>query len=559
MMEDLNGNGQRGNGYSVYLPPSPTLRDVLAIAFRHRWVMALSFIGILSGSILIAALEPNRYDATMKILVKRDRVDPVVTPEASVTPQSTPVTEEELNSEVELIRSHELLERVVLACNLAKPRHYVSFVVLNDIPTEFSRSREEQFVLAADRLSPPRRSTIPTEPAWPAVQVGASTHALVRAPDQDARIGAAILALDKKLRVDVVKKTNLIAVGYEGRDPQLAARVLTTLASLYLEKHVAVHRPPGAYDFFQQETQRYRQRLTEDETRLIDFNQRAEVTSPLLEKETTLQKLADFQVTLRETQTAVAETQQRIRTLQAEAASTPIRVVTQVRNTDDGALLSQIRSNLLALEQKRTELLGKFEHGYRSVQEVEAEIAQARAALASAEKSQIHEETTDRDLTRQWITEELAKARTDLAGLQARAQATALTVQMYRDTAHSLEQKEIVQADLVRNIKAAEESYLLSMRKEEEARISDALDRGRILNVTIAEAPTPPLLPANHRFRIGLLGFLLAALTSVLLAFAAERLDSTFRTPDELRSILDLPVLAAIPQPAKNGVRSYVS
>src|SRR5207245_762472 len=201
------------------------------------------------------------------------------------------------------------------------------------------------------------------------------------------------------------------------------------------------------------------------------------------EKEVALQKVAEFDATRRQTQASIAETQQRIHALQEQVVSIPARMVTQVRNADDTMLLSQLRANLLTLEQKRTELLGKFEPTYRPVQEIETQIAQTRAALASAEKSQLHEEITDRDPTYEWVRGELAKAKADLAGLRARAKATAQTVQMYQDAARVLEQKEIVQDDLIRTVKATEENYLLYRRKEEEARISTALDRGRILNV----------------------------------------------------------------------------
>ena len=424
------------------------------------------------------------------------------------------MTEEELNSEVELLKSRDLLEKIVLACDL---QHQ-------------------------------------SDSAWSRVLAAIRVHEGSGTPEKDARIARAVLTLEKELKVEVVKKTNLIAVNYESRDPELAARVLTMLANLYLEKHVAVHRPPGAFDFFQQETQQYRKGLADAEARLVDFTHGGTVVSAQLEKEVALQKLAEFDATLTQTEAAIAETEQRIGILQEQAASIPTRMVTQVRNADDATLLSQLRSNLLTLELKRTELLEKFEPSYRPVQEVEAQIAQTRAALAVAEKSQLHEETTDRDPTYEWVREELAKAKADLAGLQARAKATALTVRSYQENARSLEQKEIVQDDLIRTVKATEENYLLYLRKEEEARISDALDRRRILNVAIAEAATVPLLPSNHRSLTVLFGLLLAALTSVGLAFGSEYLDPTFRTPDEVRSFLNIPVLATMPQNGKNGV-----
>jgi uncharacterized protein involved in exopolysaccharide biosynthesis len=477
----------------------PTVRDFVAIVFRHRRLVALSFLGIFLGGILAAALQPNRYEAAMKILVKRDRVDPGT----SSLPQL--VTEEQLNSEVELLKSRDLLEKVVLACDLS-----------------------HQNKSAWSRMF--------------AALLGA------RGPQKVDPVAGAIRSLQKQLSVEVVKKTNLIAVTYGSPDPELAARVLTAMANLYLEKHVAVHRSPGAFDFFHEETQQFGKGLADAEARLVDFTHDESTVSAKLEKEVALQKLAEFDATLKQTQSAIAETKQRIHILQEQSTSIPPRMVTQVRNIDDATLLSHLRSSLLALELKRTELLGKFDPSYRPVQELEAEIAQTRAALKGAEKSQLREETTDRDPTHEWVTEEQAKAKADLAGLQARAEATALAVRSYRENARSLQQKEIVQGDLMRTVKATEENYLLYFRKAEEARISDALDSRRITNVAITEAATVPSLPSNRRSLTAMVGLFLAVLTSLGLAFGSDYLNTTFRTPDEVISFLNIPVLATMPQ-----------
>lgn len=500
-MEELNLSNYDG----ARIAPA-TMRDFVAIAFRRRRLMVLSFSGILLGAILAAVLQPDRYEAQMKILVKHERVDPAA-------PGLQLVTEEQLNSEVELLKSRDLLEKVVLACDLQRQNYSI----------------------------------------WHRVFAAMGMSRAPWGPGIANPVPGAVRTLEKQLSVEVVKKTNLIAVTYQSREPELAARVLTAMANLYLEKHIAVHRSPGEFDFFQQETQQFGKGLADAEARLVDFTHDGAAVSAKLEKEAALQKLAEFDATLSQTLTAIAETQQRIRILHEQEASIPARMVTQVRNTDDAALLSQLRSSLLALGLKRTELLGKFEPSYRPVQELEAQIAQTRAALAVTEKSQLHEEVTDRDPTHEWVKAEQAKANADLVGLQARAKATALAVRSYRENARSLGQKEVVQGDLIRTVKATEENYLLYFRKAEEARISDALDRRRIVNVTIMEAATVPSLPSNRRSSTVMVGFLLAALTSLGLAFGSEYLDTSFRTPDQLTSFLNIPVLAAMPQNESNG------
>ena len=49
----------------------------------------------------------------------------------------------------------------------------------------------------------------------------------------------------------------------------------------------------------------------------------------------------------------------------------------------------------------------------------------------------------------------------------------------------------------MRTAKADEDAYLLYLQKREEARIGDALDQQRILNVAIVEPPVPPALPVH--------------------------------------------------------------
>jgi uncharacterized protein involved in exopolysaccharide biosynthesis len=493
---------------------SHTVRDLVAILFRHYRLVALAFAGILTGAVVVAVLQANHYQAHMKILVKRERVDPVVTAQSSTISQaSTPVSEEELNSEVELLTSTDVLEKVVIGSDLEKTKG-------NSL--------------------------------WDRVSLSSKKSAAVQTTEEQVRVARAVEQLGKELKVALVRRTNLISIEYQSTDAKLAALVLNNLANAYLEKHVEVHRPPAALEFFQQEAKRYQTGLAEAEARLVDSTKDGAISAQQ-QKDSALQKLAEFEATARQTQESIAETQQRIRTLEAQAKATPSRVVTQVRNSEDNLLLSGLRSNLLTLELKRTELLQKFAPTYRLVQEVDAQIAQTHSAIETAEKAKLREETTDQDPTYSWVKGELAKARTDLAGYQARETAVTQAVASYRETARQLEQKEVVQNDLLRNVKTGEENYMLYLQKEEEARIADALDRRRIINVAIAEPPSVPSLPSNQRYLTVLSGGIFAIFLSIGMAFVAEQMDRTFRTPDEVRSILDIPVFASLPQNSNNG------
>ncbi|MBI3668490.1 MAG: hypothetical protein HY237_01720 [Acidobacteria bacterium] len=507
-------NDQNSQIYPSDAARVPTLRDILAPLFRHRRLVVLSFLGIFLGTILSAIVLPKQYEVEMKILVKRERVDPVVTTErnAYLRPRAE-VTEEELNSEVELLKSRDLLEKVVLTCGLHQSN---------------------------------------TRSFWAAVFPTARATETSQEPVADRRVPRAVRTLEKKLEVEPIRKTSLIRVTYESSDPQLAARVLTTLANLYLEKHVAVHRPPGAFDFFQGETQRYQKELTAAEARLADFDREQGVVAAQLEKEITLQKLNEFDATLQATGAAIVETEKHIQQLEVQLATASPRMTTQIRTSDNPLLLQQLKSTLLSLELKRTELLEKFEPGYRPVQEVEKQIAQAREAIAKAESTPVREETTDRDPSYEWLRSELTRSRTELAALQARAIVTARVVRTYRERVGLIDQKGTVQQTLMWAAKEAEENYLLYLRKQEEARISDALDHQRIVNVAVAEAATVPSLPSRPRWLWTLLlGGVLAVLVSTGLAFASDYFDPSFRTPQELQRFLNIRVVAGMPKDGK--------
>jgi len=484
-----------------------TLRDVVAICFRHKRIMTLSFCGILAGTILAAIFLPSKYQANTKLLVKRERADAVVTPgETAPVMFRDTVSEEELNSEVELIHSEDVLRQVVVTCGLDRKRSLLTFVNFRDTPED--------------------------------------------------RIAKAVARLKTELIADPIKKTNVIDVTYSNEDPKLAASVLSTLNKAYIQKHVAVERPAGQYEFFERETAQYKKSLQEAEDRLREFSAHQGGVAPGLMRDLTVQKVNEFNSTLQTTRSSIIEVGKRIQALEKQAGTTPTRMTTQLRKSDDAQVLQTLKGTLTTLELKRTELLTKYQPTYPLVKEVDKELESTRAALAKEESQPLHEETTDQNPTYTWVDSELAKARADMSGLQARATATQAIVNIYSANARELDKNSLLYQDLVRTQKASEENYLLYLKKREEAQIADALDQTRILNVAVAQEPVVPRLRAQSSWVFGLLGFFIAAVVSVGLAFTLDYIDPSFRTPFEVLTELKIPVLAAVPQ-QQNGNRVH--
>ena len=477
--------------------PEPTLRDLAAVFFRQRRLILLWFGGILVAVLVYGLIAPS-YESEMRVLVRRGRADPPVT-SATEPPQleRDDVTEEELNSEAELLHDNEILTSVVRASGLEKDSSW------------FRRLRGET---AAQHLQ------------------------------------RAVRKLDRRLDVQAAKKTTLITVSYASADPEQAARVLRCLADAYLARHLQVRRPSGELNFFEQQIGESRRALEQAELNLMNFTRDEGVISAAQERDIALQKISEMESGQRQTQVEMAETSQRIRILRSKLAALPERVTTLVQNSDNPQLFEKLKSSLLDLELRRTELLTKYEPAYRLVQEVDRQIAQAKDSIAHEELAPLREQTTDLDPNHTWAKGELVKAEVELGGLEARSKAAAAVLSKYQQNAQELGVRALKQEDLLSALKAEEDQYLLYMQKREQARIGDALDQERILNVTIAEQPTVPALPARSELTYGLLGFGLAAVASTVIGFAADRLDPAFRTPDEVLAYLGTPVLASLPR-----------
>jgi uncharacterized protein involved in exopolysaccharide biosynthesis len=181
--------------------------------------------------------------------------------------------------------------------------------------------------------------------------------------------------LAKKLKVEPVKKTNLIAVSYGANDPQTAANVLQFVEKAYLEKHMAVHRPSGEYRFFEQQTSESRRQLEEAKRALIEFTAKHGVVAATEQRDLALQKWSEVDANYRQARIELTETQQRLWELKAQLQKLPERSTTQVRVADNPDLLKALKATLLDLQLKRTGLLTKFEPSHRLVQEVEQQIA----------------------------------------------------------------------------------------------------------------------------------------------------------------------------------------
>ena len=482
-----------------------SVRDVASVIFRHKLLLCVTFLTVALGTAAITLLMPNEYESRMKILVKNTRSDVPITPEQTVGTTGNfienDVSENQINSEIELLTSEDLLKQVATECGLYGAGASLSAKLGLK---EASTSQATQIEEAAKKLA-------------------------------------------KDLVITPVKKANIIEIKYTSRSPEKAAAVLRKLGDLYLEKHVKLHRPPGTYEFFKTQADQSEAQLQESERRLSSFQQSMNVVSLTQQKDQTVQKLTDAKSKLLETEAFLREVSDRIAKVQQQLGTLAPRVVTQSRALPNQYSAERLNTLIVELQNKRTQLLTKFRSDDRLVKEVDQQLKNTRAALDKASKETATEQSTDLNPLRQTLEAELARGRVDQAGAAGRREMLAGQVKDYEAQLSRLEGITAEYEDLSRQKKESGDNYQLYKKKEEEARITDELDQSKITNVSVAEVPVQSQLPVKPNRPLNLiLGGFLGVLLSIGSVVIAEFLRDTVLTPRELESLTGQKVLASL-------------
>jgi len=502
-----------------------TLRDFGGVLFRQSRVAIVVFLAVITAAVVMLLVTPDKYQSELRLLVKHDRADTLITNSPGSDRAMPPdVTEQELNSEMELLQGPDLLRQVAATSGLV------------------GRESDRGWWRTVDDV---KRS------------IGLANAKEQAASSREIALSRAVDELRGDLSVAPVRRTWMISVTYTSPDPTRSKAVLDSLTRLYLEKHLLVRRPPGTRQFFVEQAAQSAEELQAAQKQLRDFGQRRGTVSAMAEKEAALAKIADFEGQLRQTDAALSEATARLTTLQLERARTPTRNTATVTTGDATGFTQEMQSKIAAMEMRRTELLQKYTPQYRLVVDIDEQIAQAKSALDGARTSSLKQETTAENPTMRWLENEIARVRIEHSAQSARHKALASSLATYRSEAQTMQSADLEQSDLLRNLKAAQDKYVLYQQKEEEARISDALDRTRISNVAIVQVPMAPTEPLPRRSMMWLsIALVVALFLSLSAAVITDILSASvrIRTPDELQTTLaDVPVLAWVPAASRRA------
>jgi polysaccharide biosynthesis transport protein len=493
-------------------PPSSGLDARLVLdALRRRWlVLAGTVVIITSGALGYALTRPPVFSATAKVMVGVP--NPTATDLGSLV-TGTPVNQERIQNELQILQSRALARRVIARAGL-------------DLEPAFNPALEDParagtlaswWARAMAHLPEPRDLL----ERWGLIE----TPAFAEGPGGREPIEDVVDAFIGALAVWPEGRSHVINVKVETRDPQLAARAANSVAQAYIdERHATkldtMYRASGWLDH---RIDALRADAEEKEAAVETFRSRAGLVATE-GSGLAADRIAELNREMAIAQAAEAQAEARWLKVRQSLASEGVESVPEVLASPT---IRELRSAESVAAARLAEL-GR-ELGPRHPQMVDA-----RSQLDSI-RGQLREET-------QRI---LAGVRNAYEIEQARVARIERNIAALENRLRNRNDAEAQLRVLQREAEAAQDVYRTFLMRANTGGQQEGLEVPEARLISAAEVPARPASP--QRKLLVLIGFVGACFTGVGLAFALELLDGRFRTAEQVRQRLRLPVLAVVP------------
>jgi len=368
---------------------------------------------------------------------------------------------------------------------------------------------------------------------------GPQTFAVGGAPERDP--DAYQNALDRfqdRLDIQPVMRSRLVEVNFDAYDPELAARVVTTLADNYIEQNLENRweATQKASEWLSQQLLELKAKLEKSEDNLQKYARENGLLFLETEKGNTEnivnERLRQLQEELTKAQAARYEKESLYRLVQAgDYGSLP--------GVFENRLMQDLTVKLAELKREYAQLATTFNPDYPRVKQIQNQVNEIEAVLERERKHAAQRITNDylaavrrEDLVRQASSEQQKQANT-------------------------VAERSVQYNILKRDAETNKQLYQGLLQRLKEAGVSAGL---KASNIRIADPAEPPKKPVKP---IILLNLALAAFLGLGLgvgaAFLQEHLDNTVKNAEDVERFLRVPALAFIPSvESLNGRRGRV-
>jgi capsular exopolysaccharide synthesis family protein len=512
-------------------PNETSLRDVCCVFFRHKWKMALFFFVVIVIGAIFTLIRPDYYRSEAKLLVRLGHESVTLDPTAA-TGMILPVSqsrENEVNSELEILKSRELIEKVV---------DYVGAQEILSHP-ESKSSAENAGVNTVERTRLVLRTSVSKFK-----NILKKLTFVEPLSDRDA----ATLEIAKNLSIENLKDSSIISISYIAESPKLAQEVVSKLIDLHLEKHVSVYRTPGSHQFFDQQVKQLRDELLQSENQLRDYKNDTGVSSVTEQQQVILNRIGSLRQDIDQTDAALASSVALVEALQQTLAEVPEIVVTEKTTGFPNLSADEMRKQLFERQLEELKLRTSFTEESGIVKAIREEIDNAQELLSRQEpnRTQI---TRGLSKTYEELQSALFSEQAAISSLQAKINTQRQQLADAQAELKILNDAEAKIKLLTREADIQEINYRKYSESLEQARINDAMEGERISNISVVQAATFPIKAIGQNKLVYLaLIFALGVIGAIIIAIFSEHLDHSIKTPQEAEARLHLPTLASIPR-----------
>ncbi|WP_422026182.1 GumC family protein [Roseovarius sp.] len=466
------------------------LLELVRALWRGKWTIVLTTVlALMIGGYYAFGVAEPEYQSTAQLTLEA-RTNNVVDLESVISGVST--EQAALNTELEIILSRRLLGKVVDELDL-----------VND--PEFNSALEPPSMLAEVK-----GMVIGQVATWLGSSVSETPgNAAVEKSPRDR----AIDNLNKALSASVKRDTYVFSINATTDDPEKSARIVNTLADIYLDEQIAV------------KFEATEQAVTWLSARV------SELEEDLRAKEETLKN-------------ARAET---------ELISTEALEGLNLQAKDLRDRLQEMRDQTNAAKTSETQLLDLVETGDRA----EAVNVTGDSALQRLLQSIEDGDADAAQLFDQRLATLLERAQTERERLQSQAAALAVSYQRLQDRIDRQSEDLVRIQQMEREVETTRTLYETFLTRLKETTVQRGLQQAdsRVLSDAIAGEQVAP-----RTAMILALSMVLGAMAGIALVLVRQFLHSDFRTAEDLEATTGLPVMGQIPKmPVKRtGLINYL-
>jgi uncharacterized protein involved in exopolysaccharide biosynthesis len=491
------------------------LDSILSVIARRTWLIGGVYAFLLAVTAAYCFFWPPSYEAIVRFLVKNDRQDPILSTDQGALQTQTRaiITEEELNTEAEVLRSSEVVGQAALAAHVDKmPEHWaikllnaplkLATVIYNDYHHKPSQTAES---MAVDRVL-------------------------------------------RKLEVAAEKKTNIISARLTWGDPRLSREILERIRDAYLDKHLLLHQAPSQ-EFFRQQLAAKRIELEGLDNAIAAVRLGKSLPVVGEEEKYKVRQSSELESEWRRVQASAKQSVARVAELERQLESSPERIVSQEQPVRNSIALGNLKAQVLELQRKQAELRTRFSDENRFVKQNQEELAAARAMLRSETDTPVVDHTVSINKVHESLREQLALAQAERKSLATLEAALFHEWQASDGGVTELSKQGAAMRRLERDREVLVTAMQLYSRRLEEARATDAMDRMRMTNVVPIEAVVVNPMPVKPKIGLAAkLALSLGLLIAFSIAFGVELVTRRLQAKCEIEELLRIPVLAEMPR-----------